>query len=66
MPPEWIDYNGHMNVAYYVLAFDHATDAFRIIWAWGRITAIADAARLFVVETHVNYQRELVAAIRCG
>jgi acyl-CoA thioester hydrolase len=26
--PEWIDYNGHMNVAYYVLAFDHVTDAF--------------------------------------
>lgn len=26
--PEWIDYNGHMNVAYYVLAFDLATDAF--------------------------------------
>ncbi|NKB55633.1 MAG: thioesterase-like protein [Alphaproteobacteria bacterium] len=26
--PEWIDYNGHMNVAYYVLAFDFATDAF--------------------------------------
>ncbi len=20
--PEWLDYNGHMNVAYYVLAFD--------------------------------------------
>ena len=26
--PEWIDYNGHMNLAYYVLIFDHATDAF--------------------------------------
>jgi len=26
--PEWIDYNGHMNVAFYVLAFDQATDAF--------------------------------------
>ena len=26
--PEWIDYNGHMNVAYYMLAFDMATDAF--------------------------------------
>ena len=24
---EWIDYNGHMNLAYYVLAFDKATDA---------------------------------------
>ena len=26
--PDWIDYNGHMNVAFYVLAFDQATDAF--------------------------------------
>ena len=24
--PEWIDYNGHMNVAYYVLAIDHSLD----------------------------------------
>ena len=24
--PGWIDYNGHMNVAFYVLAFDRATD----------------------------------------
>lgn len=24
--PAWIDYNGHMNVAYYVLAIDHAMD----------------------------------------
>ena len=26
--PEWLDYNGHMNVAYFVLIFDHGTDAF--------------------------------------
>ena len=26
--PEWIDYNGHMNVAYYTLAFDEALDDF--------------------------------------
>ena len=26
--PEWIDYNGHMNVAYYTLAFDKALDFF--------------------------------------
>jgi acyl-CoA thioester hydrolase len=24
--PEWIDYNGHMNVAYYMLAIDQAMD----------------------------------------
>jgi len=26
VPPEWIDYNGHMNVAYYTMAFDQAYD----------------------------------------
>ena len=26
VPPEWIDYNGHMNVAYYTMAFDNALD----------------------------------------
>ena len=26
--PEWIDYNGHMNVAYYTLAFDKSLDFF--------------------------------------
>ena len=25
---DWIDYNGHMNVAYYTLAFDRAIDLF--------------------------------------
>ena len=24
--PEWIDYNGHMNLAYYTVLFDQATD----------------------------------------
>jgi len=26
VPPEWIDYNGHMNVAYYMMAFDRTLD----------------------------------------
>ena len=28
VPAEWIDYNGHMNVAYYVMAMDQALDVF--------------------------------------
>ncbi len=24
--PDWIDWNGHMNVGFYVVAFDKATD----------------------------------------
>jgi acyl-CoA thioester hydrolase len=31
--PDWIDYNGHMNLAYYMLAFDHATD-FSTLSGW--------------------------------
>ncbi len=26
VPADWIDYNGHMNVAYYTMAFDQALD----------------------------------------
>ena len=26
--PEWIDYNGHMNVAYYLKVFDLSVDQF--------------------------------------
>jgi acyl-CoA thioester hydrolase len=61
VPPAWIDYNGHMNVAYYVLAFDHATDA--LLDYLGMDAAYRERARCstFVVETHVNYQRELRA-----
>ena len=57
--PEWIDYNGHMNVAYYVLAFDYAIDAL-----WARIGITDEYIResrgsTFAVETHVTYQQEL-------
>ncbi len=61
VPPDWIDYNGHMNVAYYVLAFDHATDAFMDHLGMGQAYRNHENCSAFVVETHVNYQRELVA-----
>jgi acyl-CoA thioester hydrolase len=61
VPPEWIDYNGHMNVAYYVLAFDHATDAFLDYLGMGPDYRDGENCSTFVVEAHVNYQRELMA-----
>lgn len=57
--PEWIDQNGHMNVAYYVLAFDLAIDA---LWALLGITdeyIQRTRGSTFAVESHVTYQREL-------
>ena len=61
VPSQWIDYNGHMNVAYYVLAFDRATDAFMDFLGMGRDYRDNEKCSAFVVETHVNYQRELMA-----
>lgn len=57
--PDWIDYNGHMNVAYYVLAFDHATDAFLDHVGLGRAYAEGEGGSVFVLEAHVTYEREL-------
>ena len=57
--PEWIDHNQHMNMGYYLVVFDLATDAF---FAWAglggeprrkyRITT-------FCLEAHVTYHREV-------
>jgi acyl-CoA thioester hydrolase len=59
--PEWLDYNGHMNIAYYVLTFDHATDGFVDYLGMDKDYRERRQCSTFVVETHVNFQRELVA-----
>ncbi len=57
--PEWIDYNGHMNVAYYVLAFDHACDAFLEYIGLDEAYRERTGGTTFTVEAHVTYQREV-------
>lgn len=57
--PEWIDYNGHMNVAYYLLTFDHATDTVLDHFGIGRAYVEAAGRSLFVVEAHLSYAREV-------
>ncbi len=60
MQPEWVDYNGHMNVAYYVLIFDHATDAFLECIGMNEAARIASRASVFVVEAHLTYEKEVM------
>jgi acyl-CoA thioester hydrolase len=50
--PEWIDYNGHLSEAYYVLVFGHATDA--VIFGLGIDPAVTGTS-LYTVEAHVRY-----------
>ncbi len=57
--PEWIDYNGHMNVAYYVMAFDHATDGFFDSLGVGAAYCQREGRSLFAVEQHIAYKREV-------
>lgn len=60
--PEWIDYNGHMNVAHYVTAFDQATDCFLNNLNMG-LDYVKDAqCSAFVVDMNVTYRREMCLA----
>ena len=59
--PGWIDYNGHMNVAYYVLAFDRATDRMLDLLDVGEAYRRRTEASFFVLESHITYDREVVA-----
>jgi acyl-CoA thioester hydrolase len=55
----WIDYNGHMNVAYYMLMFDRATDALFDRLGTGGDYRQRTNHSLFVLEAHVTYEREV-------
>jgi acyl-CoA thioester hydrolase len=62
--PEWIDANGHMNLAYYIVLFDYATDALFDALGIGRRYKDATNHGTFVVETHNLYERELLVGER--
>lgn len=61
---EWVDYNGHMNVAYYVLVFDHGTDALLETLDMGAGCRERTGGSDFVVQSHVTYLREVVEGDR--
>jgi acyl-CoA thioester hydrolase len=55
---EWVDYNGHMNEAYYVLVFGHATDAFYDYIGLDDATRRATGRSVYTLEAHINYLNE--------
>jgi len=59
--PEWIDHNQHMNMGYYLVVFDLATDEF---FRWVGLDEAHRRARqvsTFCLEAHVTYHREVRA-----
>lgn len=57
--PDWIDYNGHMNLAYYVVAFDRAFDDFLDYIGLDAAYREATGCTTFALEAHTTYLREL-------
>jgi acyl-CoA thioester hydrolase len=59
--PEWIDYNGHMNVGYFSVVFDIAADAFLEFLGFTQAFRARHAATTFALEQHLNFLREVNA-----
>ena len=56
---EWTDYNGHLNVAFYVRIFDIAADVMLDNFKMGGESAKKDKRTTFVAEMHTNYYQEV-------
>ncbi|MEU6257984.1 thioesterase family protein [Streptomyces sp. NPDC047043] len=57
--PEWIDYNGHMSEAYYVLVFGFATDTMMELTGMDAAYRKSTGCSLYTVESHVRYLRDV-------
>ena len=57
---EWTDYNGHMNVAYYVLIFDQfGSESLLTKFNMGEHSAKTTKKSTMVVESHITYNQEV-------
>ncbi|WP_220471765.1 thioesterase family protein [Tomitella gaofuii] len=57
--PEWIDYNGHMSEAFYVLVFGYATDEAMDVLGLGPRYRERTGCSLYTVEAHIRYLQEV-------
>lgn len=58
--PAWIDYNGHLNMAYYNVLFDRAVDEVYELLGLGLSYVQTTKHSTFTAEVHVRYLRELL------
>lgn len=56
---DWIDYNGHLSEAYYVLVFGFATDTAMDALGLGADYREETGCSLYTVEAHVRYLQEV-------
>ena len=56
---EWTDYNGHMNLAFYIHLFDSAWETLLEKFHIGEDSAINQKRTTFAVESHTTYDKEV-------
>ena len=56
---DWVDYNNHLNMAYYVLIFDKAWEVMLEKFQMGETSAKETNKSTMVVETHTTYNNEV-------
>ena len=57
---DWIDYNDHMNVSYYLLMFDkYGADTLNNIFQMGEHSAKTTKKSTMIVESNITYNQEL-------
>jgi acyl-CoA thioester hydrolase len=57
---DWIDYNDHMNVSYYLLIFDkYGADTLNNIFKMGEHSAKTTGKSTMIVESNITYNQEL-------
>jgi len=56
---EWVDYNNHLNMAYYVLIFDQALEVILEKFNMGAKSAKTEKRSTMVVETNTKYINEV-------
>ena len=59
---EWIDYNGHFNMAYYNVLFDRDSDVGLALVGLGPAYVARTGNSYFTLEAHISYLRELGSA----
>ncbi|MDP1702151.1 MAG: thioesterase family protein [Aestuariivirga sp.] len=56
---QWIDYNGHFNMAYYNVLFDRDSDVALALVGLGPAYVEKTGSSYFTLEAHISYLREL-------
>jgi acyl-CoA thioester hydrolase len=57
--PEWVDYNGHLRDAFYMLIFSFATDVLIDLIGLPDVERKARRRSIYTLEAHLNYLHEI-------